>query len=368
MNTVKAFFALVLWYGLFGEFLAGELNERQRLGKRLFFDASLSSPPGQGCFSCHSPTAGFADPRKDQPVSAGVYGDRFGSRNAPSAAYAGFSPEFHFDSEEGLYVGGQFWDGRASTLEEQAKGPLLNPVEMANPDKATVVGKVREGGYQKAFDNLYGPGALDDVETAFDRVVDAIAAYERSEEVNPFSSKYDAYLRGEVDLSVQEARGLALFKAEDKGNCAACHPADPGPDGTPPLFTDFTYDNLGVPKNAANPFYRQSPTFNPQGEDFVDPGLEKTTGDPAQRGKHKVSTLRNIALTAPYMHNGAIETLRDSVQFYNRRDRDSRWQPPEVAENVNREELGDLGLSEQEVDDIVAFMLTLTDGYRAEAD
>jgi len=364
MGKIKSLLGMLVCCGLAGEPLSAELDDEQALGKRLFFDASLSTPPGQGCFSCHAPTAGFADPRRDQPVSAGVHADRFGSRNAPSTAYAAYSPAFHFDEEEGLYVGGQFWDGRAATLEEQTQGPLLNPVEMANPDKTTVVKKVRAGGYRKAFEQVYGAGALDQVEPAFERIVAAIAAYERSPEMNPFSSKYDAWLRGEAELTPQEERGLALFKAEDKGNCAACHPADPGADGSPPLFTDFTYDNLGLPRNPELPHYRMPETFNPDGAGFIDPGLGKTTGDPAQHGMHKVSTLRNIALTAPYMHNGVIGTLRETVEFYNARDVDPRWQPPEVAENINREELGDLKLSDAEIDAITAFMRTLSDGYR----
>ncbi len=341
-----------------------QLTAEQALGKRLFFDAGLSTPPGQGCFSCHAPNAGFADPNPEKPVSVGVHAERFGSRNAPSAAYAAHSPEFHFDKAEGLYVGGQFWDGRAANLEEQAKGPFLNPVEMANPDAKAVVEKVRAAGYGPDFERLYGEGALNKVDKAFDLIARAIAAYERSPELNAFSSKYDAYLRGEAQLSEQEELGLALFKAEDKGNCAACHPADPGADGSPPLFTDFTYDNLGLPRNPDLPFYTMPETFNPDGPGFIDPGLGKTTSDPAQHGKHKVSTLRNIALTAPYMHNGVIRSLRETVEFYNARDLDPRWQPPEVAENVNREELGDLKLNDAEIDAIVAFMRTLSDGYQ----
>ncbi len=364
MRTDNLLLTCIFLGGLWPGIGAAELSAEQALGKRLFFDASLSTPPGQGCFSCHAPSAGFSEPNQELPVSRGVHPDRFGNRNTPSAAYAAFSPEFHFDEQEGLYVGGQFWDGRAATLEEQAKGPFLNPLEMANPDPAAVVKKVKATDYASTFEQVYGPGALDEVEQAYEYIARAIAAFERSPELNPFSSKYDAYLRGDAELSPREKRGLALFQAEDKGNCAACHPVTPGEDGSPPLFTDFTYDNLGVPRNPDNPFYKLPREFNPEGAEFVDPGLGKTTKDPAQNGKHKVSGLRNIALTAPYMHNGSMRTLKEVVEFYNVRDLVPRWSPPEVAENMNREELGNLGLTDREVDDIVAFMLTLSDGYQ----
>ena len=193
-------------------------------------------------------------------------------------------------------------------------------------------------------------------------MADAIEAYEKTPEVSPFSSKYDFWLRGEAELSEQELRGLALFEAEDKGNCVACHPNRPAEDGSPPLFTDFTYDNLGVPRNPENPFYRVSAELNPGGFAFVDLGLGVTVDDPAENGKFRVPTLRNVAVTAPYMHNGAFKTLFQVVAFYNTRDV-AGWPDPEVAENVNDEELGDLGLTNPELEDLVAFLQTLTDGW-----
>ena len=149
-----------------------------------------------------------------------------------------------------------------------------------------------------------------------------------------------------------------------KGDCAACHPSKPGEDGRPPLFTDFTYDNLGVPKNPENPFYYLPKEFNPAGVDFVDLGLGGVLNKPEENGKFKVPSLRNIAITGPYFHNGFFKTLRQVVVFYNTRDV-GPWPAPEVRENVNRDELGDLGLTEQEIDDIVTFLKTLTDGYEA---
>ncbi|MFP5381462.1 MAG: cytochrome-c peroxidase [Gammaproteobacteria bacterium] len=351
----------------------------ERLGQALFFDPGLSSPTGQSCATCHAVGAAFTDPDRSLPVSKGVLPGRVGSRNSQTAMYAQFSPDFHFDKKEEHYVGGQFWDGRAATLEEQAKGPLLDPLEMANPDKTSVVEKVRRAAYAADFDAAFGPGALADTDQAFERIAQAIASFERTRQFAPFTSKYDAYLAGKATLTAQEKRGLRLFEDEKKGNCAACHPSQPGPDGAPPLFTDFTYDNLGIPRNPHNPFYKLPPELNPAGANFVDLGLGGALNQREQDGKFKVPTLRNIALTAPYMHNGYFKTLRGSVVFYNDRDKKPRcksdlvpeanalkqqcWPAPEVAANVNDEELGKLGLTDREIDDIVAFMHTLTDGW-----
>jgi cytochrome c peroxidase len=339
------------------------MTPTEELGRFLYFDEDLSTPPGMSCASCHDPDAGFADPDTDVPVSQGIVPTRFGNRNSPSAAYAAFSPVFHYDEDEGLYVGGQFWDGRAATLADQAKGPFLNPLEMKNPNKRAVVRKVSKSDYAALFLQVYGPHAFDDIEEAYDGIAEAIAAFETTGELNQFSSKYDHYLAGEVDLTAQESFGLSLYEDPAKGNCAACHPSEPGPSGEPPLFTDFTYDNLGVPRNADNPFYFISDEFNPDGEDFIDYGLGGVLGLPEEMGKVKVPTLRNIAVTPPYMHNGALTSLTDVVDFYNTRDvPGAGWPPPEVPENVNTDELGDLGLSASEVDAIVAFLETLTDG------
>jgi len=340
------------------------LTQKQSLGKKLFFDENLSTPVGQSCASCHAPEAGFGNPNVDYPVSQGVHKDRFGNRNDLPAAYAAFSPPFHYDAEEELYVGGQFWDGRAVDLAEQAKVPFLNPLEMANPDEKTVVNKVRNSEYAGLFREVYGAAAFDDPNKAYDMIADAIADYEKSSELNQFSSKYDLYLAGKVALTEQELRGLELFDDEDKGKCAECHPSEPGDDGTPPLFTDFTYDNLGVPKNPENPFYYLPKEFNPDGVNFVDLGLGGELNKSSENDKFKVPSLRNIAKTAPYFHNGFFKNLRQVVVFYNTRDV-GPWAPPEVRTNVNNEELGDLGLTEQEVDDIVVFMQTLTDDYNS---
>lgn len=344
-----------------------DLTASQKLGKELFFDARLSSPAGQSCASCHSPKHGFSHPIQNLATAEGATKGLFGNRNVPSIAYIGFTPKFHKEIEDGdtLYVGGFFLDGRESTLAEQATKPLLNPIEMGIADEATLVRKIKDSGYEEAFNTLYGDDSLNDTKTAIQFISRVIANYQGSHELSPFNSKYDAYLAGKAQLTKQELQGLKLFEAEDKGNCAACHPSKlDKASGFPPLFTDYTYDNLGVAFNPENPFLKNSEKYNALGMQYRDKGLGESTNDKNQDGKFKVPTLRNIALTAPYMHNGVLKTLEDVVSFYNTRDTDSKWGDAEVAENVNTDELGDLKLSDNEVDDIVAFLKTLTDGYQ----
>ncbi|HMK50126.1 MAG TPA: cytochrome c peroxidase [Dissulfurispiraceae bacterium] len=331
--------------------LAEAMTAEQLLGKMLYFDENLSNPAGQSCASCHTPKAGFADPDKTLPVSEGAVPGRFGTRNAPSAAYAAFSPSFYFDGQ--MWIGGQFWDGRAATLADQAKGPFLNPVEMNNT-KDGVIAAVRTSHYSLLFKRVYGIHSLQNVETAYDNVARAIAAFEGTKQVNRFSSRYDYYLKGKVMLTQQELNGLALFNDPAKGNCSACHPST-SVGTTPPLFTDFSYDNLGVPKNAE--IEELVGTAVP-----IDYGLGAIVGDTAENGKFKVATLRNIARTGPYGHNGYFKTLKDIVHFYNTRDVEA-WPAPEVPETVNKTELGNLGLTSGEEDAIVAFLMTLSDGY-----
>jgi cytochrome c peroxidase len=360
---------------------ANAQSNLELLGKRLFEDTNLSEPAGQACASCHDAAHAFTDPNQGKPTSQGVHPGLFGKRNTPTAAYAQFSPAFHYDTGGGTYVGGQFLDGRASMLEDQAKKPFLNPAEMANLNQQAVVDKVRNASYAPLFKQVFGAGSLDNADQAYDRIVQAIAAFERTKTFAPFTSKFDYFLKGQAVLTAQEMSGMSLFTDPKKGNCVACHPIAPLANGTPPLFTDFTYDNLGVPRNPDNLFYTQGVGFNPDGMNFVDQGLGGALGNAAQNGRFKVPTLRNIAVTAPYMHNGYFTDLHSVVQFYNDRDvrprcvdptwtRDADaqsqhcWPAPEVPETVNREELGHLGLSDQEIDDIVAFLQTLTDGWQ----
>lgn len=372
------------------------------LGRLVFFDATLSEPVGQSCASCHSPVAGWTGPDSEVNANGAVYEGavhgRFGNRKPPSASYATFSPPLHLDPDEDHFVGGNFWDGRATgwllgnPSAEQAQGPFLNPVEQNLPNAETVVGKVCAGAYAERFRSLFGQSVCENSVNGYNAIAQAVAAFEASAEVNAFSSKYDHYLKDpeRFPLSEQERLGLDLFDREDKGNCAACHPSQPGPNGEPPLFTDFTYDNLGVPRNPANPWYAMAGR-NPAGRDWVDEGLGaflKTVPRFAERaaanlGKQKVPTVRNVdrrpspGFIKAYMHNGALTSLAEVVHFYNTRDTkppcestekpqsgENCWPAAELATNVNEEELGDLGLTPEEEEAIVAFMKTLSDGWR----
>lgn len=374
-----------------------DLEPKEQLGKELFFD-KISAPDWMACAVCHGPEVGYTGPNpglnRHGAVYRGAVPQRFGNRKPPSAAYAAFSPILTYDDVEGLFVGGNFWDGRATgehlgnPAADQALGPFLNPVEQNNASRRAVLEQVAASKYAWLWEVVWGEplAYVTDAEVAanYDRLGLAIAAYEASPEVSAFSSKYDGYLRGEAELTPEEAWGLALF--EGKALCANCHPSQWDGDPDPmPLFTDFTYDNIGTPKNPENPFYAMDEVYlddgtpiNPEGDAWIDRGLGgflATHPDPAWQalaaenvGKHKVPTLRNVA-KAPgagfpkaYMHNGAFKSLAEVVHFYNTRDVEA-WPPPEVAENLNTDELGDLGLTAAEERALVAFMGTLSDGY-----
>jgi cytochrome c peroxidase len=372
--------ALALSLGFAVPATAATLTPVQQLGKSLFFDKSLSHAGTQSCASCHTPAVAFTDPDKSNPTSKGDDPTLFGNRNTPSAMYMAFSPTFHFDADEGLYIGGQFWDGRAATLEEQAKGPFLNPVEMGNSTRAEVIDRLKVGSNASAFQAIYGTTVFDDVDTAYNHIADAIAAYERSSELSPFTSKFDYVLRGQATLTAQEQRGLDLFNDPAAGNCAACHISEVADDGTHPLFTDFTYDNIGIPKNFESDFLTDPLIFNPEGADFLDEGLGGIVGEPDLYGAFKVSTLRNLELTGPFGHNGYFPDLDSIIDFYATRDVKAAcavvtlsaleaiaqdcWPEAEFAATMNGDELGNLPLTAQDKADIKAFILTLTDGYR----
>jgi len=377
------------------------LTAREQLGKLLFFDSRLSVPEGQSCAACHDPQFGFTGPdeeiNKGGAVYEGAAKGRFGNRKPPTSSYGGDSPVLYFDRHEKVWMGGMFWDGRATgkrlkdPLAEQAQGPFLNPLEQNIPDAKTLCMKVKDSSYALLFEQVWGKGSLDcdkGVSAVYDRIGRSIAAYERSKEANPFSSKFDYWLRKKVKLSDEEMRGLKLF--EGKGKCSECHPSKRGAKGALPLFTDFTYDNLGIPKNPKNPFYAMPAQWNPEGAAFVDTGLGgylkeagyKPSQYGSETGKHRVPTLRNVdkrlspGMVKAFGHNGYFKSLKEIVHFYNTRDvlagcekteaprpGENCWPSPEVASNLNREELGKLGLTEKEEDAIVAFLKTLSDGY-----
>jgi cytochrome c peroxidase len=332
------------------------------LGKKIFFDKGLSNPVGQSCSSCHSSTTGFSDPNHNI-ISEGAVDALFGSRNAPSIGYAMFTPQFHFDNDDSAYAGGLFLDGRVNSLEEQAMKPFFNVLEMNNNNMAMLLNKLQQADYFSLYKQVYGN--ISDAAQASGNIADAIAAFERSNELNPFTSKYDFYLNGQASFTAQELSGLKLFMDTLKGKCANCHLTDPDPASGKILFTDFTYNNDGVPKNPGNPFYTLSSAFNPLGANYIDYGLGTILNDHTLDGAFRVASLRNIAVSGPYFHNGAFNTLEEVVHFYNTRDvPGSGFAKPEVRANVDTLETGNLKLTPREEKDIVAFLKTLTDGYK----
>lgn len=334
------------------------LSPKEELGKMIFFDATLSNPPGQSCATCHTPSKGYTD-SLSRHISEGAVRGLFSNRNSMTVCYSAFVPSLYYDEEEETYVGGLFWDGRAENLQDQAGQPFINPVEMGNADHHMVAKKIRQAPYYQKLLQIYGP--TEDCDTLYAYVTDALAAYQSSVEINPFSSKYDAYLAGKYKLTKKEKKGLKLF--EEKGLCAECHILDPDPKAQKVLFTDHTYDNLGIPRNPENPYLKLPTCYNPLGESYIDLGLGAIVQDSNEYGKFRVPTLRNIALTAPYGHNGYFKTLEEIVHFYNVRDVSDEFPPAEYPATVNKEELGNLGLSTKEEACIVAFLRTLTDGY-----
>lgn len=357
--------------------VAGEpIGTREDLGAALFSDTNLSQNRTQACATCHSPTHGFADPRDNgfehpvaRAVSLGDDGKSIGDRNAPTASYARFSPKFHRDSE-GHYVGGQFWDGREEGLEGQAGGPPLNPLEMGVPDKASVVERLQENpAYVSAFKSLFGENVFDDTDAAYAAMTEAIAAFERTAEFSPFDSRYDRYLRGEVEFTKQEELGRTLFFSDQFTNCNQCHQLRPLPGSAEETFTNYRFHNIGVPINKA------VRAANGSSENAADLGLlaNSAVNEPSEAGKFKVPTLRNVAVTGPYMHNGIFSDLRTAVLFYNRYnskdpaaqinpETDLEWGETEFLKTISTTELTHgPALDDKRIDALVAFLKTLTD-------
>jgi cytochrome c peroxidase len=388
------------------------LTPQEQLGKFLFNDKNLSLNNNLACASCHGSGVGYTG--QDEPINLhgavyeGSIAGNFGNRKPPSAAYADDSPILHNDAVAG-WVGGMFWDGRATgwtmdnPLAEQAKGPFLNPMEHAVPNAQTLCDKVKASNYVNLFTEVWGSiSCADDtaVGVAYDNISVSIATYEGSKEVSSFTSKFDAFwnkakIKGKnvtqvsmanwenyksLGLNNDQLNGLAIFNT--KANCSSCHTLDEGIAGYP-LFTDFSYDNLGIPKNPENPATIADPNW-------ADPGLggflEKTalysTVSSTEIGKFKVPTLRNVDLrptttfVKAYGHNGYFKSLEGIVHFYNTRDvlavcpgdytepqalQANCWPAPEVAENMNTKQVGNMGLTAVEEKELVAFLKTLSD-------
>jgi cytochrome c peroxidase len=420
MKTFRRIIFLSVVAICFNPALGQVLSPSEQFGKSVFMDENLSLYGNQSCASCHAPESGWTGPLSDINQYGAVYegsdAGKFGNRKPPSAAYATQSPVFAFHRQGGgLFIGGNFWNGRATgeklgnPAADQAQGPFLNPAEQALPDNACVVYFVCNAAYPVGLEGVY-PGAcgidwpadvdtqcappgglvsLDAanaalVEQAYDLIAISIADFEASSEVNAFTSKYDAYLARLTDLSAQEKEGLKLFNG--KAKCSRCHTSREH-QGQAPLFTDYSFDNLGVPRNVDNPVYDTA------GPGWVDEGLGEFLANRPDyagmaedsMGAQKVPTLRNVDLrpypgfVKAYTHNGYFKSLKGVVHFYNTRDTKPAcvdpltieadallqdcWPAPEEPENVNDSELGDLNLTDEQEDAIVAFLKTLSDGY-----
>ncbi len=426
MEKQRASFPKVISLAGMLMFLAGaawgqSLTAKEQLGSSIFFDTNLSINFNQACAACHSHETGFTGPQSTTNAHGAVYegsiAGRFGNRKPPSAAYATPSPILNYvmDHREALFSGGNFWDGRATgeTLgnpaADQALGPFLNPLEQALPDHACVVYRVCTATYPVAFENVWGAGTCQitwpanisttcateggvvslsaedrtKVNAAYGAIGLSVAAYEASPAVNQFTSKFDYYRKGMADLTQEERKGLAIFSG--KAKCTNCHTIGKGAKAESSLLTDFTYDNLGVPKNPENPFYVSNPSFVDQGlGGFLNTRADYQMFAEENLGKQKVPTLRNVdkrpdpGFVKAYTHNGYFKTLEGIVHFYNTRDvkpvcpgpyteaqalAANCWPPPEVSENVNHVELGNLHLTPDQEAAIVAFLKTLSDGH-----
>lgn len=351
------------------------LSPAAEAGRQAFRDVRLSASGKMSCASCHAPEHAFAQPNGFAVQKGGPKSDRPGTRTVPSLLYQRFTPAFHF-AAPGTPVGGFNRDGRAASLSEQAEIPLMSPFEMAAPDHAFLRGRLNRAPYAHLLREAFGGGILDDADGAVRALTLALEAYQReSREFVPFSSRFDDYLAGHAELSPAEARGLALFNDPAKGDCAACHSSARKHDGTPPLFTDFAFHNLGVPRNRNLPSTKDPARF--------DLGLcGPDRKDLAHRrdlcGAFKTPTLRNAATRRAFFHNGFAATLEDAIAFHVRRDTNpGEWYParryddlpPELAfavdARVSRKSAnGTPRLGPAEIADIAAFIEALTDDPR----
>ncbi|MGR9091976.1 MAG: cytochrome-c peroxidase [Gammaproteobacteria bacterium] len=350
---------------------AAESGTAADLGRALFFDVNLSVARTQSCATCHDPAAGFHDPRDNGvkgAASLGGDGRSLGDRNTPALAYVAHTPELHRDAE-GHYRGGLFHDGRAVDLAHQAVEPIVNPLEMAQADAAATAARVRENpAYVESFTALYGAAVWSSPENVLAAIGDSIAAFEQTALFSPYDSKYDRYLRGEYTLSALEEMGRSLFFSP-LTNCSTCHMQNRSSLKDRETFSNYRYHNIGLPVN------RTLRARNGLGDTHRDPGLlaNPAVDDPALAGKFKVPSLRNVAVTAPYMHNGVFQELATAIVFYNQYTVNSRqsrtnpetgdaWGDAEFPQTVDTELLSqgqpiDAGRAQA----LIAFLKTLTD-------
>ncbi|SMR81673.1 Cytochrome c peroxidase [Aliiroseovarius halocynthiae] len=349
---------------------AAAFDTMEKLGEALFFDVNLSKSRTQSCATCHDPEFAFVDPRETdagRAVSLGDDGESLGDRSAPTAGYAMFTPDFE-QLDTAAWRGGMFWDGRAAGLAGQAGGPPLNPIEMGMPDKASVVERLKEDDvYIAAFKALFGDDVWASDERVYDAMTQAIASFETTPLFAPFDSKYDRYLRGQVELTSEEELGRVLFTSQQFTSCNLCHQLRTSPIAADETFTNYEYHNIGTPVNAE--------VRGVNGVEGPDVGLKANPAVNAAEaaGRFKVPTLRNVAVTGPYMHNGVFKDLRTVVLFYNKYNTTNPkrqinpetgqpWAMPEIPQNLSVTELTEgPALDDRRIDALVAFMKTLTD-------
>jgi cytochrome c peroxidase len=366
MKNSKLFIVIFLAFSSLS-LSANESLSKEALGQILFFDKNLSNNRTQSCATCHNPNNGFVDNRENGVSKMASMGDNnksIGDREAPTASYARFSPAFHFDEKKQKYIGGQFWDGRAATLEDQAGGPPLNPDEMGMASKKEVISRIKENElYVSSFKNLYGNDILENEEKAYVALTQVIALFERTDEFSPFDSKYDRYLKGEYDLTALEDLGKSLFFSNNNNSCSSCHVLK-GEDKEGETFTNYEFHNIGVPANQT--------LRDINGVKNIDKGLlnNPAVHDEKEKGKYKVPTLRNVAVTAPYMHNGIFADLKTVVEFYDKYNNKDRtinpetkkaWDEAEVKDTISTKELKAKALNDRKIEALLAFMKLLTD-------
>lgn len=363
------------------------------LGQQIFFDQGLSASGRQSCATCHSASNHFAPTNALSTQRGGSRLSTPGTRATPGLTYVAstpfFSEHYYESDDEGDEsidqgpTGGRTWDGRVNRAREQAPIPLLSANEMANPSDAVVVAHAAQAPYAGLMKQLYGEDIFERQERAFAVIGEALEAFQQSPALfSPFTSKYDAVLRGQARLTATESRGLQAFNDPAKGNCAHCHKSQLSPAGNLPMFTDSGLVAIGVPRNEeipanADPGYFDLGACGPERQDLKD--------RPEFCGLFKAPTLRNVATRKAFYHNGVFHTLEQAVAFYATRDSDpGKWYPrgpdgkvrkfddlPRAYwDNINFEPPfgasagGKPALSETDVRNIVVFLGTLTDGYQ----
>lgn len=370
--------------------LNGKLNAKAELGRKIYFDMNMSEPAGTlSCASCHLPQMGFVG-MGDVPtglttrgfkagIGEGAVAGAFGGRKPPSAAYATFSPAFTFDAINEEFEGGLFWDGRATgavtgvPAGDQALGPFTNPVEQNHPSQAAVLAKILNDKkyvemWGKAWGSSFKMDTPEEIAANYKKIGLAIAEYEGSIEVNQFTSKFDAVQNGQAQFTALETRGMVLFQRAECDNCHSMEPVG----ATPALFTDFSYENIGLPQNTEflntmrrNPAVSLDGGLGARLARSNNPEWIALAAD--NMGAFKTPTLRNVAKgesNKRFMHNGVLKSLKEVVHFYNTRDTDPTWAAPEFPETMNGRRVGNLRLSSADEDAIVVFMRTLTDGWK----